>query len=367
MNRNKKKSVLIVINNSLGELDWIFPYLKQVAEKQLFEFKFYFSFVGFTRNAKISFLEMYGFSEANLWSSRSFIFDLIESLIFRINHRFGYFDNILKFLLNKNYFLPDSIFIESNCIESPILRLLDFSGSKFFVFPHSLNLKPHLVKRDWLKNKDVCFLITFCDLPKIDVDNFIHWYPRGNIVEVGVPQLQRSKSLKQWLFKPVSKRILFITRPLADCELYGFTSTDAIDIYNESISYFLQRGYEVHVKHHPRDRTGLRYQDFDSPNFKILDIPLSLLVDSYSFSIGFFSSAPIILTSYKIPHFDISPYSSTVDFSKIFFETQKVIPFEILLSSLNCRYLNDISDFQYERLLFICLKDTSNLIYHNMC
>jgi hypothetical protein len=202
----------------------------------------------------------------------------------------------------------DVIFRDYNLKESIGLSCLirQSPEAKIVIYPHAIGLQRvhqmcprepiKQVRADlWLENSD------FSDQAKKDPNYQKVFYPSG------VPALDINYKLPP-LFNAKSKRIIMITR---DCSLtFGFTYEMAMDAFRKVLEQLIQNGYEVHIKHHPRDRKVNEWRAIQQsyPNCYEIEESLSVIDEEWCACFTLFSTAPLFLLSRGVPVFEFSPY-----------------------------------------------------------
>lgn len=306
--------VLIYINNSLGELDWIADFLLSNQGKK-YKFSIFFNFT--PKNSYDEILLNYNLLKPNISLANKG--DSLEKTLIKIN----YYLDVLNNKFKKNYIFSlikrwigaiysykynekyDLIFRDYNLKDSIILFsiLLKNKDSKVVVFPHATIIQDEML-----------------DLPLRKVDLWLgntkksirfseHKIYKDFFYECGSPKISTNIK-KGGLFSQDSKNIILYTR-VSTIE-YGFTFEEALDRYDELLRELNCLGYQVYVKHHPREsKKALEKWGRISEKYKnVLYFKELSLVKSKKFRacLTFFSSAPLYMLARKIPVYEISPY-----------------------------------------------------------
>ena len=321
------KNILIYINDSLGELDWIAPFIKS-EEAQGFNFYIFLNAPGKSNQEKLDILKRYGLNKKNIYSINSqskkdyYIFKFDEFLnrllgriklySFRAFKAFRTFFDQIRFL--SSYLLPspsvkfDYIFRDYNLKESFVLQqyIRLNKEAKSIVFPHAVGLqKIHpfcprealkIVKCDlWLENSKLSDIAKNTDAYK---DVFF---------ASGVPAFDINYKLKS-LFDVEVKKVLIITR---DCGMtFGFNYEEAYVVFDSLLNHLEKMGYRIEIKHHPRDRKLKEWRSIQKKyqNIKEVDGSLGDINKTLSACFTLFSTAPLFLLSRRVPIFEFSPY-----------------------------------------------------------
>ena len=329
------KNILIYINDSLGELDWIAPFIKS-EEGKIFNFYIYLNGPGKTKKDKLEILNKYGLDEENIYSINSqsnrdyYIFKMDEFLN-RVLGRIKLYSlkifNLFRILFDAirffaSYLLPHSnikfnyIFRDYNLKESVSLQLFIRSNkkAKIVIFPHAVGLQKNhpscprealkVVKSNlWLENSSLS-----------DIAQNSEAY--GDVFFAsGAPAFDVNYQLKS-LFDVEAKKVLIITR---DCGMaFGFNYEEAYVVYDRLLKELENMGYEAVVKHHPRDRKLAQWRKIQKKyrNIRELSETLSDISLSYTVCFTLFSTAPLFLLSRKIPIIEFSPYRKYEDYEK---------------------------------------------------
>ena len=362
------KNILIYINDSLGELDWIAPFLKS---KEAEKFNFYIFLNGPGKNylEKKTILERYDLVKDNIqiinsMGQKDFYLFKLDEFLNRVLGRiklysfsafkffrksFDLFRKSSAYLLASSEVKFDYIFRDYNLKDSTSLQryLLDNKEAKIVIFPHAVGLqKEHLscpreplkiVKSDlWLENSN------YSDIAQKSPTYKDVFYASG------VPAFDVNYELKS-LFKVESKKVLIITR---DCGMtFGFDYEDAFKVFDKLLEELEELGFSVEVKHHPRDRKISEWRKIQNKYFNIRELDKSLMnIDSqYSACLTLFSTAPLFLLSRQIPIYEFSPYKKYEDYKRSFpmhySDGDGNLTHDLLALKLYKR-LNRVSDFK---------------------
>ena len=327
------QNILIYINDSLGELDWISPFIKSEEGKK-FDFYIFLNGPGKTYQDKIDILRRYGLVGKNIHCLNThsktdyYLFKLDEFLnrvlgriklySFQLFKLFRSLFDFIRFfgsyLIDNRTIKFDYIFRDYNLKESFSLQRYIRSNqkAKIVIFPHAVGLqKEHpdcpkealkIVASDlWLENSDLSDLAQNTEAYK---DIFF---------ASGVPAFDINYKMKG-LFDFKIKRVLIITR---DCGMaFGFTYNDAYKVFDTLLESLNEMEYDIVIKHHPRDRRLREWRNIQSkyPNIIELDESLSSINEQYSACFTLFSTAPLFLLSRQIPVFEFSPYKKIEEY-----------------------------------------------------
>jgi len=328
-----KKNVLIYINDSLGELDWIAPFLKLNYVKH-FNFYIFLNGVGNNYEDKEKVLKKYGLKDVQLLNSKDTRFAfLVDDFLNRVLGRvkllsynlfvFGryvvdIFRKMASYLIPSNSVEFDFILRDYNLKDS--IYLINYikknKNARVVIFPHAVGLQKYHeecpresikeVKSDlWLENSKESDMALKSDFYK------------NKFFASGVPAFDINYK-KVSLFNIDVKRVLVITR---DCGLaFGFTYEDAFNSFKIMLDKFYLLDYEVEVKHHPRDTRVSKWREIQQSydNVKEVDFTLTELEKEYSVCFTLFSTAPLFLLSRYIPVIEFSPYKKYDDYKRSF-------------------------------------------------
>ncbi|WP_435980162.1 polysialyltransferase family glycosyltransferase [Psychrobacter sp. DM4] len=335
------KNFLVYINNSEGELDWIAPFVLYEVMRGI-KFSFYLDNVGNDHTEKSEILEKYGLDSNNLINN-DILFDRFDTFFYKVVNKLSYIaSGNNKF----NYTFPGSkrrndffyfllrpyLFIKKSCYRKKI--------EEFDVIFRDYNLKPSLALSYYLStNKDACVVVyphaigiqpntnnrlppvkVKCDLWLENTELSLHAkdvYKKEFFVS-GPPALSDARDNS--LFKSDSKNILILTR---NCnEEYGFNLDDALLSFEQLLNSLSKLGFNIVIKHHPRDINIRRWREIQDKYERIEEFEdsLSNLNIVLRVCLTLFSTAGIYVLAKGVPVIDYSPYKS-------FSDCKKVLPF----------------------------------------
>jgi len=323
-------NILIYINDSLGELDWIAPFIKSDEGKK-FNFYIFLNGPGKTYAEKIDILKVYDLVGGNIFILNKdtkldrYLFNVDDFLnkilariqkysrgIFTIFRGFVDFFRYLISLLDRRdkEIKFQYIFRDYNLKESFILSsyIINNSQAKIVIYPHAVGLqKKHedcprkpvkKVKADlWLENSELA------DLVKESKEYKDVFFASGS------PSLSENYDKKS-LFNSESKNILIITR---DCgKVYGFEYKEAFDAFEKILLKSKELGLNVVIKHHPRDKKTNQWRLIQNKflNIKELQGSLNDIDMEYKACFTLFSTAGLYALSRHIPILEFSPYKA---------------------------------------------------------
>lgn len=323
-------NVLIFINDSLGELDWIAPF---IASDEACVFNFYIFLYAPGRNIdeKYQILNKYGLERDNVsllcWNE-SLLNNLakVESFLNKALNRIKRYSytsfELLRYVVDftrllSSYLLPntapkfDFIFRDYNLKDSiPLCRFIQSNRqAKFVIFPHAVGIQRNigLCPREELKKVKADLWLENSVLSDIAKKNY------SDVFYVsGAPGIS-SNYLKLPLFDVNSNNVLLITRACAP--EYGFDLNTALVVFEAILESCEACGLSVKVKHHPRDNKIHKWRSIQSKfnNISEVNVSLSEIDDKLKVCLSFFSTAGLFVSSRRVPVFDISPYHSCDD------------------------------------------------------
>ncbi|GGX60345.1 polysialyltransferase family glycosyltransferase [Saccharospirillum salsuginis] len=318
------KRILIYINDSLGELDWITPFLLS-DEASKYKFFIYFNNVGSDLEAKKRIYSEYSLTRDNItllnskenhFPKLSKIDDFVNRALNKIKginyHLFEWSRNGMDFLrVFVAKFIPNSyrfdvIFRDYNLKDSFALRILakNSSNAKFVIFPHAVGIQRVIPghTREPIKSTKVDLWLENTEISDYAAEKY-----SNQLFVSGAPVLSDNFK-KESMFDPESSRILILTR-ICSPE-YGFTLEDSLSVYSDILSWCSGNSFNVMVKHHPRDKNLKVWRKIQERFSNVEEYTDSLmnLSDKFSACLSFFSTAGLFLTSRRVPVFDISPY-----------------------------------------------------------
>lgn len=314
--------ILIFIDESWGELDWIVPFILSDEAK-----KYNFMIFSKTNMLNEKMIENYKLKHSNINIINSEeLFSPYHYFIYRTLPRFvqkrlkniTLIDKFVEFIQNKSYDNItksieiyddfDFIFRDFNLKSSFELEaLLSINQkAKVVVFPHAVGIqkttkgfKDNFEKVDrvdvWLENTSLS-------------TRAIQYY-KEEFLASGAPMLSKLYESMP-LFNFDIKRVFIITRDgFSD---FGCTREAALKRYEEILSFCSKNNFQVYVKHHPRDKKIYRYRDIQKKFDNIIEYEKSLITLNMELTIclSFYSTAGIFFSARKIPVFDITPYDS---------------------------------------------------------
>jgi hypothetical protein len=353
--------ILVYINDSLGELDWIAPFIKS-EEGRNFTFYIFLNGPGKSYEEKMAICQKYGFLEKNIHclncpGNREYYLFLLDNFMNRALGRVKMYSSILfhygrkcvdalRGFFGKLKKVPDIefdyIFRDYNLKESIMLQAFmnKSQQARIVVFPHAVGLqREHAgcprestkkVKADlWLENSEQSDLVK-----NIDVYKDIFFVS-------GVPAFDWNYAQKS-LFDPHAKKAIVITR---DCGLtFGFTYEEAYLAFDGLLRQLYDMQYTIKVKHHPRDNRLDEWRKIQAQYESVseLDRPLTEVNELYSACFTLFSTAPLFLLSRQIPVLEFSPYRKAAAYE---------VPMPMHYPDANGELTHDLLDFDlYARI-----------------
>jgi len=318
-----RKKVLIFIHKSLGELDWIAPFIKS-KEAEVFDFSIYLNKMGDSYAEKKEIIGRYGLDKENVILlnnanySKSF-YKLIDKRLQKLKKTTGFFKPLAKYLRLRNAkelaYSEDFDFIFRDYQLRYVYELSCFlrvnRKAKVIVFPHAIAIprintqfvvdkRPPDVKIDlWIENSSKAY-----QLPDI----------RDVFYVTGAPGLSSFYNL-EGLFDPGSSNVLINTRN--EFDLHGCTKEAALERFDQVLAFCEQKGLIAQIKHHPRDHELYLYRDIQKKYTCAVEYTGTLTNISMKFRacLSFFSTSGLFLTARKVPVFDITPYVPFSEFN----------------------------------------------------
>lgn len=323
-----KKTVLVFINDSLGELDWIQPFILE--SQNQYSFSVYLNLPGKTREEKKKIFDNFfkqnsavihldGSLEFPLflsWLDANFnsvlrrlgylyfpIFLVVRRLIDYFRKLVGKFMSLIikapEFdIIFRDYNLNDSFFLSMMYASNP--------GSKICIFPHSTAIESNSERTPKNRPKrikaDIFFentkLSTHFSKPFKDI-----------FIAVGSPSIEQSVKSPVKIANYSTKSFLFITRN-CDPRFFGINYVDCGKVFLETLSWAKENDYKVFVKHHPRDNLLSYWQSLQAEfdNIEEVEYTLNDFSSEIAFGLCFYTSVGLLLTGRSVPIFDISPY-----------------------------------------------------------
>lgn len=307
--------VAIFVNNSMGELDWIVPYIKQTSLDIHFDIYLYhqrlwdFDIQNKTDNINIICCSNYKntvFLDTFLdnlyrYLARKIPFDIsYVSTFFDFLRYFTSLFIILKYQLKYKY---DFIFRDYNLKQSILLYKLSRKSKKVVIYPHSTALMTNYGKKPQLNKIKHAIFLENTEYH----DRFLPYYAK-NMAVVGSPGLDviRQKKITNKL-----NSILIITRN-CDESFFGFDYDSSFKLLRTILTWAKRSNLEVDIKHHPRDNRVQEWrrvsESFDNVNE--INGNLSENNNSYLYCLCYYTSAFIPSVLKKTLCIDVSPYRS---------------------------------------------------------
>jgi hypothetical protein len=394
-----KKNILIYINDSLGELDWIAPFMNS-------EYGNSFNFFIFLNGPGNSFIEKQKIIDNyNLLGNNIHILnqeskleiiafcldDFLNKILGRVKiisydlfKAFRYFFNTLRyicsFFISNNSTNFDFIFRDYNLKDSIYLNyhLRKNKNAKIIIFPHAIGfqIENYLCPREPIR-------VIFADL-WLDNSRYSNIKNNKNYSNIflasGPPSFDSENELPS-LFDKNSKRVMIITR---DCgSIFGFNYKDSLNELKHILSKLNNSGYQVFIKHHPRDKRLDAWRLLQKKYSNVIEIYDSLnnLDNKYCLCITLFSTAPFFLLNRKIPILEFSPYGAyehkmpfhypnknkevTHDFIEMGMY-KKLKHIKELDKNLKIKNLENLSKYQYKKFKKIFELDANKKIFNKL-
>ena len=324
---------LVFINDSLGELDWIAPFVNRAA-KENYSFLIYLNLPGKSVIEKQDIYSQYFAdhdqiillnSDVEIPSWLATLDRYLNSILRRISGKsymlflmLRFFTDLLRKLLGGLmrlfYVVPgyDILMRDYNLKDSFALAALSHSGEvvKTCIFPHSTAIQSN--KQDTAKrppkmvNADL-----FLENTSLSTQ-FSESYS-SVFVACGSPQIEEFVKGEKSLADFEGNSILFITRN-CDPRFFGFSYESAGVVFKDALTWANNNNIHVFVKHHPRDSRLDYWRSIQSEFDNVTEVMTSLnsFSDPISFAFCFYTSACLLLTSRGVPVFDVSPYAGDV-------------------------------------------------------
>lgn len=387
-------NILIYVNDSLGELDWIAPFIKSTEGKK-FNFYIFLNGPGKTYTEKIDILNIYSLIDENIFILNKdtkidrYLFKIdnfLNKVLARIN-KFSYrafiffrkLIDILRYVFSHIYKKEKKIkfqyiFRDYNLKDSFLLSLYinNNKNAKIVIYPHAVGLQRKHVDcpRNSVKKVKANLWLENSHLADLVKDSKYY----GDIFFAsGAPALSENYDKKS-LFNIKSKKILVITR---DCgKVYGFEYDDAFKAFEKIVVKSKKLGLIVVVKHHPRDKKIDKWREIQNKfsNIQELNGSLNNIEEEYKACFSLFSTASLFALSRQIPVFEFSPYKPCIEYGykmpfhycdkngllthdlldlKLFYRLSNIEDFE---KSLKSEILQELSKKQFK----ICREIFSN-------
>lgn len=341
---------LVFINDSLGELDWIAPFINRAA-KESYSFLIYLNLPGkslvekqniyaqyfddhhqiMLLNSKVevpkvlatldrfinSFLRRLSGKNYNLFLLFRFLADFLRKSLGRLMQIFYVAPDYD--ILMRDYNLKDSFALAT--LSTPKKDV------KTCVFPHSTAIQSNGKNTQKLPPKMIRVDL-FLENTSLSTQ-FSRAY-KSVFVACGSPQIEEFIKDEKSLSDFEGDSILFITRN-CDPSFFGFSYEAAGKVFEDALTFAKDNNIHVYVKHHPRDSRLDFWRSIQSDYANVTEVMTSLngFNNRISFAFCFYTSACLLLTSRGVPVFDVSPYVGDV----------KHLPFH---------YLNDCGDITHE-------------------
>ena len=327
---NSKSSILVFINDSLGELDWIAPFIRSSYGKK-YTFFIYLYLPGVTNEYRKQIFNSYFAGSENdiIFLNEEFeissllsTFDrYINSLLRRVSGFSRFLFVTLRYLFDSLRFLYasvtpskyhhsfDFIMRDYNLKDSFGLSVLikNSNDAKVVVFPHSTAIQSNTINTPKNHPKRIS-----CDLflENTDLSNLFSDSYQDVFLSVGSPSFDELSKRCNKSDEYMLKSFIFITRN-CDPRFFGLCYDDCGVIFESAIKWAYKNNYTIYVKHHPRDPKLGFWRDIQSNYDCVVEITESLnkFSEPLAFALCFYTSAGLLFTIRKIPVYDVSPYS----------------------------------------------------------
>jgi hypothetical protein len=392
--------IFISIHESKGELDWIAPFLTDSIlandtvdiylhniEKSNYKieniikdydldknniniFKFDNKNHLYIKKFENISSKLLSFSKENSF----FVFSVLNWVINIIINFLSLFQFIGKSydLIFRDYNLKDTVLLNSVIKHNP--------QAKIVVFPHAFGIqrlpngaKPKVKQRKvkcdlWLENTNLstrskaeyskCFFA--CGSPIVSIN------------------YKKTKA-----FSVPSNNVLILLRD--GYERYGCSDENALKKFKKVLKFLYTHNYNVYIKTHPR-KSNIQnsfYREIEKySNIKLFNNSLINLNKNFTFCLTFYSTAGLLLTSLKVPVFDITEYRGchnkkdqgslthfcwrgNLSHFLLYFGIQDVL-FN-LNELLDKNFLIEKSENQYKNMKTYYPNNTSQKIYNKLC
>jgi len=321
------KNILIFIDSSLGELDWIAPFLTSKYGK---EFQFTLFFKSFPVSQKI--IQDFNLQKENItllsnddvFYSFDKKYEKIIRYLLKKTKKFQWFhQKILQYQYRKvstkisieNKF--DAIFRDFNLKDSLELHnfMLYNPNAKIVVFPHAVG-----IQRIAKGFEDSA-------LPSVDTDLWLENTPLSTralpqykdvFFAAGIPMLDKIVDAKQNNYDFHSDTVFILTRD--SYKEFGTTREGMLNAFTKALEFCQKYHLDVIVKHHPRDKKLYQYRDIQKQfqNVTEYDKSLTNIDVKLRACLSVYSTAGIFFTAMKVPVFDFTPYHSCKEKNLIF-------------------------------------------------
>ena len=368
------KKILVFIDTSLGELDWISPFLTSKYAK---DFKITILFRKNILTQQL--IEDHALDVDNIMPlnvNDVFCDNKLIDTFWRFSKSlqkrsskfpgvYNYINHFRTYLIKKtktktdinNKF--DFIFRDFGLGNSKeLLTLLHFNkNAKVIVYPHGIGIWPlDELRMNNIRNTKINLYLSNTSLsPKAFEDD--------RFFVSGIPAVDEIIKDDARCFNYNSSNILILTRDYY--EINGCTRAAALRKFEEILSFCLQKNLNVFVKHHPRDKKIYEYRDIQERFSNAEEYTHSLVNLDMNFRacLSFYSTAGIFMTARHVPVFDITPYENCKNATLLDhycgddgFYTHDLIEFGLQdkIPSLNVlmdkKILNDYLNSQFEAL-----------------
>ena len=316
----KSRLWIVFVNDSLGELDWLAPFLKYAVLKNSVEKIIINYSLPHESNYSIDQIHnrYFGASERIVrhkhWLNRySRILDRNFNIVRRFINRRLNKNKILRRLFDKTYSIliallavfmnfekADIYFTDYNLQKSFSCRLYErvHPAEKPIIFPHStaLMINDTRLMRDPPKLLDCKILLENSYLSNYFTDVY-----KSKVKVVGSPSLEafkRTGSKYSW-----NSGVLIITRPPDEIN-FGLLQLPMKIKFIEFVRAANKLSVPVYVKHHPRQADISMWSDPDI-DYQLIDYTLNDFTKDLRAVFSFYSSAPVLFAANGIPCFDL--------------------------------------------------------------
>jgi len=382
------KKVLIFIHKSLGELDWIAPFIKS-KEVEEFDFFIYLNKMGSDYEEKSEILKKYGLIKENVTlldnerhSRKSF--KLIDRRLQKLKKKLKWLSPVAAFFRLKNAkslaYEDGFDFIFRDYQLRYVFELACFLAvnkrAKVIVFPHAIAIprintqfvvdgRPPAVQIDlWLENSTRAY-----QFPEVSDVFYVS----------GAPGLSSFYDM-DGLFDSSSPNVLINTRN--EFDLHGCTKEAALSRFDEVLSFCQREGLTAYIKHHPRDHELYLYRDIQKKYSCVKEYTGTLTDVNMKLRacLSFFSTSGLYLTARHVPVIDITPYFDLKDLKPLALHygdkegrltndlmeigvQERMGDFDLLLSS---ERLSNLSSKQFDALLSYFPANSNNKIMNKL-
>lgn len=381
------KKILVFIDSSLGELDWISPFLVSKYMNEVEITIFLRKAVLNNKNIKNLNLDAENIkiiTTNNIFHEnkvRRYFFKIVGSILKRLNRSKSnckYFEKINNLIFNglktKNLKLNDYDFIFRDTgfhqsFEISYFKYLN-PKSKVIAFPHCINIgkaQKNKVKITKSKCIDVNLILENSILSKEKIEN-------QNFFISGVPAFS---NLEKMRYDFDSKNVLILTRDIY--EPYGCSRKSFLEVFENSLKFCEKHKLDVFIKHHPRDKNLDDYRNIQKKFKNVSEINQIFDKKRFRCCLSAYSSAGVYLTSESIPVFDISPYEKCLKddltdhfcdtngyYTHDFIELEIQSKLEKLEVILDMEKLDKFSSTQFTALKKYFLTNANEKIYNKL-